>query len=56
MLWGYCQACNGIYEAEDEVASSEPSDMNHGPSQGRFNNAIAHANDEQQEEGEGVST
>ena len=55
MLWGDCQACNGVDEAKDKVTPSKPADIYHGPSQTGLYNAITHTNDKEKEEGEGVS-
>lgn len=38
------------------MCSGKPSDVNHCAAKGRLDNTVSHANDEKQEEGEGVSS
>jgi hypothetical protein len=45
-----------VCQTEDEVRSSEPSNVDHGPSKSWLDDTITHANDKQEEERERVSS
>ena len=48
------EAGDGVDDAEDKVRNGEPPDVDHRLAEGGLDDAVAHAHDEQQEEGEGV--
>ena len=50
------QVGDRVCQPKQEVSSSKPSDKNHGTAKGWLNDTVAHADDEQQEEGEGVAS
>ena len=43
---------DGVDDAEDEVGDCEEADVDHCFAEGRFDDAVAHADDEEEEEGE----
>lgn len=54
-LRGDQKACDSIHKPEYEVSRSEPPYINHGAAQSGFDYSVTHADNEQQEEGEGIA-
>lgn len=49
------ERCDGVDDAKNKVSDSQPANNGHGLAKGGFDNAVAHAYNEQQEEGERVA-
>ncbi len=54
-LGGDGEGSDGVDQAEDKVGEGEPADPDHGFAKGGLDDAVAHADDEEEEEGEGVA-
>ena len=55
MLGGNGQACNRVNQAKDEMSSCKVANIDHGLSQAGFDNAIAHADNKEEEKGKRVA-
>jgi len=55
VIWCHDQVGDGIEDAEDEVHNSEPAHVDHRLAKGVLDHTITHADNQEQEEGEGVA-
>lgn len=55
VIRGDCQTRDGVNETKDEMGKCEPANVDHRLSKSRFDNSVAHADDQEQEERERVT-